>query len=111
MFWARHDFAARSCCDLGLQGSNPNKARDILSQYGDHSCKIVVKFDFKSQSFGPKTILLKGHAVTLTFKVATQMLRATRHLNMVTISMKYFQIPTSNNRVMGRTPFCCNILL
>jgi len=28
-------------------------------------------------------ILLKGHAVTLTFKVATQMLRATFHANMV----------------------------
>ena len=46
-------FAARSCCDLGLQGSNPNIARDKLSQYGDHLCKIVVKFDFKSQSYGP----------------------------------------------------------
>ena len=39
----------------------------MLSQYGDHSCEIVVKFDFKSQSYGPETILLKGHAVTLTF--------------------------------------------
>jgi len=27
--------------------------------------------------------MLKGHAVTLTFKVATQMLRATRRVNMV----------------------------
>jgi len=26
-------------------------------------------------------IMLKGHAVTLTFKVATQMLRATRRVN------------------------------
>jgi len=33
-------------------------------------------------------ILLQGHAVTLTFKVATQMLCATRHLNMVIISLK-----------------------
>jgi hypothetical protein len=33
-------------------------------------------------------ILLQGHAVTLTFKVATQMLRATRCLNMVIISVK-----------------------
>jgi len=30
-------------------------------------------------------ILLQGNALTLTFKVATQMLRATRHLNMVII--------------------------
>jgi len=28
-------------------------------------------------------ILLQSHAVTLTFNVATQMLRATRRLNMV----------------------------
>jgi hypothetical protein len=31
-------------------------------------------------------ILLQGHAVT--FKVATQMLQATHHLNMVIISVK-----------------------
>jgi len=49
MFWTRHDFAVRSCCDLGLQGSNPNVSRDTLSQYGDHSCEIIVKFDYKSQ--------------------------------------------------------------
>jgi len=48
-------------------------------------------------------ILLQGHAVTLTFKVATQILRATRRLNMVVISVKYFRNPTSNNEVMGRT--------
>jgi len=45
-----------------------------LSQYGDHSCEIVVIFDFKSQSYGPEIILLKGQTVTLTFKVATKML-------------------------------------
>jgi len=33
-------------------------------------------------------ILLKGHAVTLTFQVATQMLRVTRRLNMAIISVK-----------------------
>jgi len=36
-------------------------------------------------------ILLQGHAVTLTLKVATQMLYATRRLSMVIISVKYFQ--------------------
>jgi len=60
----------------------------MLSQYGDHSCEIVVKFDFKSQSYVPETTLLKGHTVTLTFKVATQMLYATSRLNMVIIYMK-----------------------
>ena len=50
-------------------------------QHGDHSCEIVLKSDFKKQSYGPDTILLQGHAVTLTFKVATQMLCATRHLD------------------------------
>jgi len=31
---------------------------------------------------------MQGHAVTLTFKVATQTLRATRRLNMAIISEK-----------------------
>jgi len=56
-------------------------------------------------------ILLKGHAVTLTFKVATQMLPTTHHLNMGIISVKYFRNPTSNNEVMGRTRFCCKVML
>jgi len=41
--WARHDFAAKSCCDLDLQGSEPILARDTLSQYGDHFCERVLK--------------------------------------------------------------------
>jgi len=97
-----------SCCDLGLQGSNPNVACNTLSQNGDHSCKIV--FDVKSQSYGPEIILLKGHTVTLTFKVATQMLCATRRLNMVIIYMKFLN-RTSNNEVMGRTRLCWKVML
>ena len=48
-------------------------------------------------------ILLQGRAVTLTFKVGTKMLRATRRLNMVVISVKQFRNTTLNNKVMGRT--------
>jgi len=48
-------------------------------------------------------ILLQGHAVTLTFNVASQMSQQTRHLNMVIIFVKYFYNPTSNNEVMGQT--------
>jgi len=48
-------------------------------------------------------ILLQGHAVTLTFKVAIQILCVTHRLNMVIISVKYIQNPTSNNKVIGRT--------
>ena len=48
-------------------------------------------------------ILLQGRAVTLTFKEETQMLRATRCLNMVVISEIRFRYPTSNNEVIGRT--------
>jgi hypothetical protein len=44
---AGHDFAARSCCDLDLQGSDHNVMGDELSQYGDQFCEIVVKSDFK----------------------------------------------------------------
>ena len=47
--------------------------------------------------------MLQGRAVTLNFKVGTQMLRATHGLNMVVISVKLFLNPTSNNEVMGRT--------
>jgi len=63
-------------------------ACDTLSQYGDHSCEIVVNLDFKSKSYGPETILLKGHTVNLTFKAATQMLCVTCRLNMVIIYVK-----------------------
>jgi len=45
--WARHDFPARSCFDLVLQGSDQNVACDKTSQYGDHFCKMVLKSDFK----------------------------------------------------------------
>jgi len=33
---------------------------------------IVIKSDVKYQSYGPDTILLQDHAMTLTFKVSTQ---------------------------------------
>jgi len=86
--WAGHNFAARSCCDLDPQGSNPNVVRDTSSQYVDHFCEIDFKSDFKKRSCGPDTIFLQGHAVTLTFKVATQVLCATHRLNMVMNSVK-----------------------
>jgi len=47
----------------------------MLSQYGDQFCEIVLKSDLKDQSYRPNMILLQGHAVTLTFKVATQIVR------------------------------------
>jgi hypothetical protein len=83
-----HDIAARSCCDLDLQGSQQNVARDTSSQYGDLFCEIVVKSNFKKRNYGPDTILLQGHAVTLTFKVLTQILHATNRFNMVIIFVK-----------------------
>jgi len=39
---AGHNFAARSCCDLDLQGSDPNVVCDTLSQYGEHFCKKLI---------------------------------------------------------------------
>jgi len=48
--WVGHDFAARSCCDLDLQGSDQNVTQDMsfeYGEYGDHFCEIVVKSDFK----------------------------------------------------------------
>jgi len=50
--------------------------------------KMVVKSDFKKRSYGLDTILLQGHAVTLTFMVATPNLSMTRRLNMVIIYVK-----------------------
>jgi len=55
--------------------------------------------------------MMQGHAVTLIFKVATQILRTTRRPNMVIISVKYFRNPISNNKVSGRTLFCCKVML
>jgi len=63
---------------------------DTSCQYDDQLWNIILKSDFKEQSYGPDTILLKGHAVTLTFKEAAQMLHVTRRLNMVIISAKLF---------------------
>jgi methenyltetrahydromethanopterin cyclohydrolase len=51
--------------------------RDTLSLYGDHFCEIFKKSDFKYRSYGLDTILLQGHTVTLTFKVASQIARDT----------------------------------
>jgi len=55
MFWAGHEFTARSRCDLDLQGRDPNVARDTLSQHGGHFCKFVTKSHFKERSYGPDT--------------------------------------------------------
>jgi hypothetical protein len=68
--------------------NNPNIVHNTLSQYGDHFCEIVVKSDFKKRSNVPDMILLQGHAVTLTFKVGTQMMHASRQFNMMIISVK-----------------------
>ena len=40
------NFAARSCYDLDLQGSDLNVVRHTSSQNGDHFCKIFLKSDF-----------------------------------------------------------------
>jgi len=44
---SRTHFAARSCCDLDLQGSDENVARNMSSQYGDHFSENILKSDFK----------------------------------------------------------------
>ena len=49
---------------------------------------MVLKSNFKKPSYGSDTILLQGHAVTLTFKVATQILHVRQRLNIVIISVK-----------------------
>ena len=36
-----------SCCDLDLQGSGPNVARDTSSEYGDHFYEFFLKYDLK----------------------------------------------------------------
>jgi len=86
----QHVFATRSCCDLDLQGINPNVVRNMSTQYSYHFCEIVVKSNFKLPSYGADKVLLQCHAVTLTFKVVTQILLVTCRLNMVIISVKKF---------------------
>ena len=44
---AGQDFAARSFCDLELQGSDPNLARELSPQYGAHFFETILKSDFK----------------------------------------------------------------
>jgi len=44
---AGHYFAARSCCDLDLSGSDQIAVCDMSSQFGDHFCEIVEKSDFR----------------------------------------------------------------
>jgi len=53
---------------------------------------------------------MQGHAVTLTFKVETQILCATHPRTMVIISVKQCGNPTSKNKVMGRTRFCFKVM-
>jgi hypothetical protein len=45
-----------SCCDLDLQGSDPNVTRDTSSQYGDHFCEIVVKPTSNNEVMGQTRI-------------------------------------------------------
>jgi len=54
--WTGHNFAARSCCDLDLQGIDPNVVCDTSSHYGDNFCKIVLKSNFKKPSYGGNTM-------------------------------------------------------
>jgi len=50
-------------------------------------------------------ILLQFYDVTLTFKVATRMLHATRCLNMVIISVKSFKIQIQNTKLWAGHDF------
>jgi len=94
--WAGHDFAAMSYCDLDLQGSDQIAVRDMSSHYGDHFCEIVEKSDFKLQSYGPDTILLQGHDLTLIFKLATKMLRV-HIVHIATYACTKFHAPSFNS--------------
>jgi len=55
----RTHFAARSCCDLDLQGSDQIVASNTASQYGDNFCEIVLKCDYKQQSYELKQFCCK----------------------------------------------------
>jgi len=50
-------------------------------------------------------ILLQGHAVTLAFKAATQMLCATHRLNMVVIPVKIVKHSTLKSHTTLRKQF------
>ena len=86
--WTGHDFAARWCYDLDLQGSDPNVARDTLSQYGNHF--LWNTFEIRLQV----TKLWAGHDFAtrsrcdLDLEGSNPNLHTTRRLNMVVISVK-----------------------
>ena len=54
MLWAGHEFAARSRCDLDLQGRDPNVARDTSSQHGGHFCKKILNPTSNNEVMGRK---------------------------------------------------------
>jgi len=96
MLWGGHDFAARSFCDLDLHINDPNLARNTWSQCFDYFCEIVLKSNLKYRSYGLDNILLQGHAVTLTFKVATQFLRV-HIVHIATYACTKFHAPSFNS--------------
>jgi len=97
MYWMMTNNHKGDMYDSASQGRRIYRTRTIMCPY--------------SSCYGPDSFLLQGHAVTLNFKVTTQMLLAARRLNMVIISVKYFWNGTSNNEVMGQTRFCCKVML
>jgi len=74
----------------GLKKSRSNQVMlpEQVLDTGKKFREIAFTSDFKKWSYGPITSMLQGHAVTLTLKVATQMMRATRRFNMVIIYVK-----------------------
>jgi len=107
--WAGHNFAARSCCDLDLQGRDPNVARNVVSIWWSFLWNI---FEIRLQI----TKLWAGHYFSarsccdLYLQGSDPNMRVTCRLNMVIFFMKYFRNPTSNNKVIGRTRFLCKVL-
>ena len=57
---------------------------------------------FNGPSYGLETNLLQCQPVTLTLKVATGIVRATRQLIMTIICAKQYFNPITNNKVMAR---------
>jgi len=107
----RHDFAARSCCDLDLQGNDPNVARYLSSQYSDHFCEKNCNIQLQI------TKLWAGHNFAARSCCDLDLQGSDPYVARDTSSQygdNFCEIvskSTSNNKVMGRTRFCYIVAL
>jgi len=109
--WAGHDFDARSCCDLDLQGSDPIWCeRHVVSirwsfLWNCFKIWLQIKKLWAGHDFAARSCCdldLQGCDPNVARHTSSQY---GDHFCEIVLN------PTSNNKVMGRTWFCCKVML